>query len=64
MGHACHPSYLKRLKQEDYSLRLPPGKNMRPYLKNNLKTKRTGGIECLPRKCEALSSNPSTRGEK
>jgi ribosomal protein RSM22 (predicted rRNA methylase) len=39
-------------------------KSLRPYLKNNLKTKKARGItplvEHLPNKHKALSSNPST----
>jgi hypothetical protein len=41
---------------------------MRPYLEKYLTHKRAGGvaqvIECLPSKCEALSSNPSTEKKK
>jgi hypothetical protein len=44
--------------------RVSPRKNMRPYLKNNLKSKKgwryAQVVECLPSKCKALSSNPST----
>jgi DNA-binding transcriptional regulator PaaX len=40
----------------------PQTKSMRPYLKNNLKAKRAGGlaqaVECLPSKCKALNSKP------
>jgi hypothetical protein len=42
-------------------------KNIKPYLKNNLKGKRGGDmaqvVEHLPSKCAALSSNP-TSGKK
>jgi hypothetical protein len=56
VAHACHPKYAGNIKNHG------PGINGRPYLKNN-KAKRTGVmaqvVECLPSKCEALSSNAS-----
>jgi hypothetical protein len=32
--HACHPSYVRRIKRR-ITVEASLGKNMRPYLKNN-----------------------------
>jgi hypothetical protein len=41
--HACDLSYMGVHRKEDHGMWLAPGKNARPYLKNNLKQK---GLEC------------------
>jgi hypothetical protein len=59
--HVYNPNYLggrgRRIKYE-----AGPGKSTRLYLKNKLKSKRTGGtaqeVERLPTKCESLSFFP------
>jgi hypothetical protein len=62
--HTCNPSYLggqdRRIAVWDWSK-----KNTKPYLKNELKEKRTRAkvqmVEHLPRKCEALNLTPNTK---
>jgi hypothetical protein len=53
---------------EDHGLGLAPDENVRPYLKNNLKQKRVGGMaqvaEFQPSEHEALILNSSTTKKK
>jgi hypothetical protein len=61
----CNPSYAKPRDLEDLSQKLALDKSRRPYPKDNRSKKRAEGavqvLECLPSKCEALSSNPRKR---
>jgi hypothetical protein len=61
VAYACHPSY----SGKSWSRRHDPGwprQKVRPYLQNNQKKKMDGSVaqmvECLPIKCEVLSSKP------
>jgi hypothetical protein len=63
LAHTCNPSYSGGRDQEDHSSKPAQVNNLwdsRKYPTQN----RAGGVdqvvECLPRKCEALSSHPST----
>jgi hypothetical protein len=38
LAHACHPSYMRKHKEEDFG-QVQPGHKVRPYLKNNQGTK-------------------------
>jgi hypothetical protein len=66
--HACNPSYSGGRNQKDHSSK-PAGKINCETLSQKYSTQnRAGGvtqvIQCLPNKCEALSSNPSTAKQR
>jgi hypothetical protein len=60
--HTCNPRYLGSRVGRSQS-EGSPDKNVRAYLKNKLKAKRTEGVnplvDLLPSKYKVLSSNPS-----
>jgi hypothetical protein len=61
-------SVTQEAEKEGSNLEASQGKSRRPYLRNKLKPKRTACVvqeaECLPCKCEALTSIPSTTNNK
>jgi hypothetical protein len=62
---ACNPSYSGGRDQEDGNWKIArANSSVRTYLENS--QHKTGLVECLPGKCAALNSNPSTikRGNK
>jgi hypothetical protein len=66
MAYACHPCYLGSINRR-ITIQAIPGKNVRPYLKNNHSKKRLEiwlKLESLPSKTKTLSSNPSTTTTK
>jgi hypothetical protein len=62
VAHACNPSYSGVRNQEDRRSKPALGKQFaRPYLENTQQNRADGVtqvVECLPSKCEALSSYP------
>jgi hypothetical protein len=68
MAHICSPSYSGGRDQEDHSSKSAQANSSQYPISKILNTKRAGrvaqGVECLPSKHEALSSNPSIVGGK
>jgi hypothetical protein len=61
MVHTCSRSYLEaEIRRTE--VQGQPGQKLRPYLKNTHHTHKKKGLAVVePNKCEALSSNPSTK---
>jgi hypothetical protein len=69
VAHTCNPSYLGGRHQEDHGLKSAWANSFWDLiLKKTQHQKRAGGVvkvvECLPSKCEAQNSNPSTKKKK
>jgi hypothetical protein len=68
LAHACNPSYSGGRDQEDNCSKLARANSLQDPISKVLNTKRAEGVaqgvERLPTKCEAVSSNPSTTKKK